>query len=226
MSSAYVVCGRTSSYQVRRCGPSFFLSFFHPSDETLKLLTRVIEQHLQRSENLSLALYVCLEDKYNHSLSRAIASLLKIHRRRWREVHIWFETKHREFGEFEASGAFAGSNLNPFPFRKCSYSSRTSCRSRNSAFPSVLNISSHPTPVALFATPCHLSHASICTLCTSTWKQCAGLTSAPTSRMYISNGAPDYSSDYATHPPYSAIVRVCDSPTTHGHIFVSSVSPK
>ncbi len=83
---------------------SLFLSFFRPSDETLKLLTRVIEQHLQRSENLPLALYVCLEDKYNHSLSRAIASLLSIHRRRWRKVHIWFETEHREFGEFAEDG--------------------------------------------------------------------------------------------------------------------------
>ncbi len=71
---------------------SFFLSFSNPSDETLKLLVRLIEQHLRRSNELPLTSFVRLEGEYNCSLSQAIAALLSVHQRRWKRVSIWFET--------------------------------------------------------------------------------------------------------------------------------------
>ncbi len=77
-------------------GPSlwstFFLSFYNPSDETLKLLTRFIEQHLRRSYHLPLTSFIRLEGTYNLSLSQAIVPLMAVHQSRWRRVGIWFAT--------------------------------------------------------------------------------------------------------------------------------------
>ncbi len=71
---------------------SFFLSFINPSDDTLKHVTRAIDQHLQRSHDLPLTMFLRLEGRYSVSLSQAIVSLLSSHQRRWRRVGIWFET--------------------------------------------------------------------------------------------------------------------------------------
>ncbi len=173
---------------------TFFFSFYNPSDQTLKLLTRFIEQHLRRSHHLPLMSFIRLEGTYNLSLPQAIVPLMSVHQSRWRRVGIWFET-------LGANKLAVVCDI-PVPRTQLFIEDLTLLEELHVSFSTEYTISSS-TGRALRNSLHSLTHLHLHTRPDSR-EAMRWLELTPNLKELNINYGPSYSDDYGTRPPYSS----------------------